>query len=418
VTHLPGSSGAASRRGRAALGLALAAVYLARAIPAAVAESLRAELWLTDQALGTLASAFAGPFALALPVGAWLARDGRRRLHLFAAGLAVCAVATGGAALARGFWTLVLARCLAGAGAGLGVGATAGLLVGLDRVRGRALPGLAAAAAGSALAYALGGAAGGASGWQAAFWISGGAILAVAVLCLLPGDPARRGPDLWPDLRVRAVAAAGGRILADRVRLLGLTAAVSGAAAMGAFAYWLPAFLVRTRGIPQAVAGAELGAAVLASALVGAALARGALRRRASRPGAPAWIAAAGAGVAALGVSIALPWSEAIVFLPGVMAALLGVAAAVYGGVASARGREAVDPAALGLSLLAVHCLGEAGGPFALGALADRITFGRALFLIPALFLASGLLWAAAAWARDVRDGAAAAAQPREMASP
>ncbi len=74
------------------LALAVAAAYLARSVPGATVESLRAELWLTDQALGTLLSAFAGPFALGLPLGAWLARGERRRVRILALGLAVAGV--------------------------------------------------------------------------------------------------------------------------------------------------------------------------------------------------------------------------------------------------------------------------------------------------------------------------------------
>jgi MFS family permease len=424
VTLSPeGSSGRASRSGRAALALAVAAAYLARTVPGATVESLRAELWLTDQALGTLLSAFAGPFALGLPMGAWLARGERRRLRILAVGLAVAGAATALAPLARGFWSLVLTRCVAGLGAGVGAGAVAGLLVGVDRVRGRALPGLGSAAAGVALGYGVGGLCARFLGWRVAFWGAGGMIGAAALLCLLPADPQRRGPDPWPDLRVRELVGAARRILADRSRLLRVLAAACGASAASGLLFWLPAFLVRGRSIASHVAGAELAAAVLASAVAGAALARGALRPD-PRTRAPAvrasWTAAVGTGTAALALAAAFTWAYQGISLPALMVALLGLGVATYGAVASSApgdGREPLDAAVLGLALLAVHGLGETSGAFALGALADRASFGRALYLLPGLFLASGLLWAAAAWSRAARAPAEAGSDG-EVASP
>jgi hypothetical protein len=182
-------------------------------------------------------------------------------------------------------------------------------------------------------------------------------------------------------------------------RSLPVLAAAVGASAASALAFWLPAFLERTRGVPRLVAGAQLGVAVLVSGFAGAALGRAGLQRSASRGTAGGWTAAAGTAAAGAAMLSALWAASPAVVLPSLMVALLGVFAAARGAV-SAWGGEASDPALAAVTLLLVHGAGELGGAFGLGAVADRVSFGRALYLLPAALLASSVLWAAAAWVR------------------
>jgi len=90
------------------------------------------------------------------------------------------------------------------------------------------------------------------------------------------------------------------------------------------------------------------------------------------------------------------------VILPALMVALLGVSAAARGAISAFRGK-ASDPALLAFALLLVHGAGELGGAFALGAVADRVSFGRALYLLPAALGATAVLWGAAAMASQGR---------------
>jgi MFS transporter, Spinster family, sphingosine-1-phosphate transporter len=256
------------------------------------------------------------------------------------------------------------------------------------------------AAAGVAAAYLLGGLCARLPGWKGAFAGVGAALLVVAAYCLRAPEPARSPLDRWATLRAEGVVATLRRLLSDRGRLLGLAAAVLGAGALGALGFWLPAYLVRVRNTPFLIAGGELAAMVVAGALAGAALGRAGVRALAAAENAPRWVAAGGAGVAGLGLSAALAWSAPAVVLPALMIAFLGVFAAAYGAMAAVTARAGADPGLLALSVLLVHGLGELSGAFALGALADRATFGKALILLPAAFLASGALWAAAAMRR------------------
>ena len=385
--------------GRRLLVLAFAATFLSRAVAGAEVESLRAQLWLTDQALGTLVSAFAGAYAIGLPAGAALGAR-RRRAALLAAGLAVCGAATAASAAAFGFWTLIAARVAAGAGAGLAAGLAVVLLLDGDRRPGRAPRGLLMpAAAGLAMGYLLGGVCGRTPGWRGAFIASGVALLALAPACLRAGEPPRREADPWSSLSAEGWARALRRLAGARARYLSVLAAVVGASAASALAFWLPAFLERTRGVPRLVTGAQLGVAVLASGFAGAALGRAGSQAGTGRPAAGGWTAAAGMAAAAMAMLGALSAARSVVILPCLMVALLGVFAAARGAVSALDGQEVSDPALAAVALLLIHGAGELGGAFGLGAVADRVSFGRALYLLPAALLASAMLWAAAAWA-------------------
>jgi len=402
VTHSPDRSpGPAPVRGAASVALAIGATFLARAVAGGSVESLRAELWLTDQALGTLASAFAGAYAAALSVGAFAARPGRRT-RLLAAGLALCGIATAASALADGFFWLASGRSAAGLGAGLAAGAAAGLLARPDPRPRSGAPGLVSAASGVALGYVAGGLCGRAPGWRLAFVVAGAALVASAAVHLRAAEPAAGGADPWAALRQGGLRPALRRLGADRVRALGLAAALLGAAGLSALGFWLPALLVRLQSTPSGVAGGELAATVLAAALAGAALARAGLRALPSERG-PRWIAAAGAAVAGLGLVAALTWRAPVPVLAAIMVALLGACTAVTSAVAAVTGRDAPEPAALALAVLLVHGVGEVAGPIAVGAFADRASFGEALTLLPWALLGSALLWAASAWAGEVR---------------
>lgn len=406
MTHSPDRSpGPAPARGAASVALAIGASFLARAVAGGSVESLRAELWLTDQALGTLGSAFAGAYAAALPAGALVARSGRRT-RLLAAGLALCGLATAASALAHGFFWLAFGRSAAGLGAGLVAGAAASLLARPEPRARSGSPGLVAAASGVALGYLAGGLCGRAPGWRLAFVLAGAALVGTAALHLSAAEPAGGGADPWAALRQGGLRSALRRLGGDRVRALGLAAAILGAAGLSALGFWLPALLVRLQTTPSGVAGGELAATVLAAALAGAALARAGLRASPSER-APRWIAAAGAVVAAFGLVAALTWRAPVPVLAAIMVALLGACTATASALAAITGRDAPEPAALALAVLLVHGVGEVAGPIAVGAFADRASFGEALTLLPWALLGSAVLWAASAWAGEVRARAA-----------
>ena len=391
--RLPGPRAAS---GRLLLAAALAGALLPRALLGAAVEGLRAELWLTDQALGTLVTAFAGAFAAAWAAALLAPAPIAPRLRgppLVAAGLLLCGAGTAAAAWAGGFWSLVAARVAAGAGAGLAASPRA-----LARPPDPAPPPrhlLAGAAAALALGLALGGPAGAWLGWRGAFLAAGIALAGLGMACLPAGRgapapapaaaPAPGAAGRWPVLAGMALAAAG------------LTGAIS----------WLPAFLERARGVPRPAAGLELGAALALAGLLGPALA-GSPRGVAGRIPLPAVRAAWGASAAGLATAGALWHSSPLVYWPCLLAAVLSAAA---GAAAALSWPGGGGPRVADLALAAVA--GELSGAFGVGALADRVGFGRALLVIPAALLAAGALLAVAARTRRARVEPGLGAQPR-----
>ncbi|HVO18898.1 MAG TPA: hypothetical protein VMU15_06565 [Anaeromyxobacter sp.] len=380
--RLPGPFAARDRLSLAAI---LAGAFLPRALIGAAAEGLRAELWLTDQALGTLVTAFAAAFAAAPLAPARLAPR-LRGPALLAAGLLLCGAGTAAAAGAGGFWSLVAARVASGAGAGLAASPRA-----REPGAGGWQPRPFAGAAGAlALGLALGAAAAAWPGWRAASLAAGAALAALGVACHLAGGephpeqpPGRAAPR--PDGR-RSVAG----------RWPAAAGVALGAAGLSAMVSWLPAFLERARGVPRPAAGLELGATVLAAGLLGPALAATPVGA-AGRAPSPAWRAAAGAAVAGLASAGALWHSSPTVYGPCLLVALLSASAATSAALSWLGGGAGPWPAR---PLLLAAVAGELSGAFGVGALADRAGFGQALLLLPAALLAAGGLLAAAAWAQ------------------
>ena len=400
-----GSPGPGTYRDRLLLALAFGGTFLSRAVAGSVAESLRAELWLTDQALGTLSAVFAGAFAVALPAAAALsARFGRRAFLVV--GLVVCGAATAASAWAVGFWTLVVARTAAGAGAGTAALLAASLLFDRPRKKDRSpRPVLfLAALAGLSLGYLVGGLTGNHWSYRGAFLSCGAAILLLGFLALFATeDCPRRARDPFLALRRDGLLTAARGLLSSRPALLTAAATVVGTAGASALLFWLPPLLERGRGVPRSVASFELCATVLAAGLSGAALARGALKRGAASGRATSLAATLGTLFAASAVAVALYQASPTVYLLCLLVALSGLflcarAAAFH----LARG---LPLSALALFAILLHATGELLGAFGLGALADRASFGRALLLLPGLLATSALLYLCSALSQEREGG-------------
>jgi len=393
-----------ARRAAKALTLALGAAFLARAVIGPVVESLRAELWLTDQALGTLQGGFSGAYAAALPASAALAarRNGSRVL---AGALLLCGAGTLLSGAAIGFWSLLAARVLAGAGAGAATALAAGLLghvLALSRMRTGALL-LATTPVGLAAGYLLGGTIGSWPGWRPAFVVAGLAVTAAALACWrLDGSQRVGGGGPWETLRAVGLLPALRLAVAEEAGPIALAGVAAGAFGAGGLAFWLPVFLERARDTPRAAAAVQLAAAVLMTGATGIMAGRWLVDRLARHVRDPErWAAAA----VALGASAALATAFASglpgVYLPALVVGLLCLFAwmrctfAAFSGDAAGTG-----PTALIAAALATHGLGDLLAAPALGALSEGASFGRAVTILPAALLASAVLWGVAAWRR------------------
>ncbi|HWC64702.1 MAG TPA: MFS transporter, partial [Thermoanaerobaculia bacterium] len=247
--------------------------YLDRYVVSALVESLRrSELHLSDFQLGSLVTAFVVVYMTASPVFGVLGDRGRRP-PLLGIGVAIWSFATAAGGLARGFASLFAARSAVGVGeAAYGTIAPALLADAFPAERrGRVYAVFfSAIPIGSACGYVFGGLMDQRFGWRAAFLLAGapGLLLAYGASRLL--DPPRRddagAPPAKPD------ASALGRY-ADLLRNAPFRRAVAGYAAytfaLGALAFWTPAFLERVRGVPRAQATVLFGAIAVATGFTG-----------------------------------------------------------------------------------------------------------------------------------------------------
>jgi predicted MFS family arabinose efflux permease len=391
--------------GRAALALALvpALLWFDRGAAAAVAETVRGDLWLRDFELGLLASAPALLVALAAPAyGALAARI--RRPAALAAGALVWSAATVLAAEARTHATLLAARAAAGIGAAAAVALAPGLL---EERRGpavrRSAARLLALPLGCAVGYALAGVVSARLGWRAALLATAAPGVLLAAACFRasdvpPGDAARA----WSALRDDGFAGTARRIAGRPGATSGLAGLAAYAFGASALVFWLPSFLERVRGVSRRFGGLEAGIVLLMAGVAGVLAGDAALTalrppgRRGER-----WLPAAATLAAALLVLVAVFARRPASYLPAFVGALLALAAAAPAIAAAVARRAASGPdraAAIALAVLAAQAAGDAPAAAAVGALSDARSLWWALLVVPAALAASSAAFALAAW--------------------
>jgi len=389
--------------------------YIDRYVVAAVLDPMMRELALSNFEGGLLSIAFLiGYFVTAPWFGSRADKGGR--IGLIAAGVFVWSLAAMASGLATGFWTLIAARVVVGIGEASYVSLAPTIiddLTPIDR-KGKALAVFyLAQPLGAALGFLIGGAIAEPLGWRSAFFFTGGPGVVLALSCLLIVEPPRK------------LVAAGAR-LRDGVRALIAIPlyrrATIGyclyAAAVGAFSFWAPKFLIER--FPQTLDLAEanfwfglvLVAAGAVSTLLGGWLGDRAVRRlpapAADAPyNAPAHKAAVNAllRLCAIGMIIAAPLA-AVAFLVATPFAFFALAFVVEVGlflsasplnVAYLRAVPAERRAtAIALSVFAIHAFGDLWSPPGLGLLKDALPVTLttlAMMTVPVTFAAAAYAW-------------------------
>src|SRR2546422_9550196 len=254
--------------------------YLDRWIVAALNESIKhSELRPSDAQLGFLMSGFIVVYMLAAPLFGVLG-DTRSRTRLIGLGVGIWSVATALAGFARSYGSLFAARAAVGVGeAAYGTISPALLADYFPREqRGRVFAVFfAAIPVGAALGYVVGGLVDHYLGWRQAFFVAGVPGLVLAALAVRLDDPPRGAQDSagggTPGAHAASLGGAARAAHAALVRNRPYVLTVLGYAAytfaIGALAFWTPAFLERTRGIPQARATVQFGAIVVATGFIG-----------------------------------------------------------------------------------------------------------------------------------------------------
>jgi MFS family permease len=409
---LAGRSGTDSHRGA---GIALAVLtlinlfnYLDRYVVASLVESLkRSELRLSDTQLGSLMTGFVLVYMLTSPVFGTLG-DRRGRPRLLALGVGIWSIATALGGLARSFAGLLAARAAVGVGeAAYGTIAPALLADSFPKEkRGRVFAVFfAAIPIGSAAGYVLGGLMDQKFGWRAAFIVAGLPGLALALLCLGLKDPPRGGQDAKTGEGLLAQGERGvwrsyWRLLENRPYRLTVLGYAAYTFALGALAFWAPAFLERVRGMSKADATVQLGAIVVVTGFVGTFAGGWAgdffLKRSESaylRVSGWATLAAAPAALVAFLSPTHAVYMSAIVITELLLFASTGpINSAIVNVVAPTERATAVA-----LSILGIHLLGDVPSPPLIGALSDATSLGTAFLMLPAVIALAGAIWLYAA---------------------
>ena len=387
--------------------------YLDRFVVASLVESLKRPfpegLSLSDSELGWLATGFILVYMLTSPIFGTLGdRGGRPRL--IAAGVAVWSLATALGGFARGFVSLFIARSTVGVGEAAYGTVSPALLADYFPVeqRGRVFAVFSAAIPiGSAAGYVLGGAVDHWLGWRAAFFVAGVPGLLLAWLTSRLYDPPRGGQE-GVAAHAAGHGAIGGQARAAYAALLRnspYVLIVLGYAAytfaLGALAFWTPAFLERERGLARTDATVQFGVIVVITGFLGTFIGgwlgdRLLPRLRESY----LWVS----GIATL-AAVPFAWIAFTAHDRWAYTAAFVVAEIlvfVSTGPVNSAIINVVEPdrraTAVALSILAIHLLGDVPSPPLIGFVSDHSSLGRALLILPFAFAAAGLIWIWAAW--------------------
>jgi MFS family permease len=245
--------------------------YIDRQALFAVFPLIKAELQLSDAALGFLGSAFMLSYMVSAPVFGWLG-DRWNRVRLSGLGLSLWSIATATTGLAGKYLTLVMSRATVGIGEASFGTVSPGLVSAFfskDR-RGRVLSFFyLAIPVGSALGYILGGILGQTFGWHVVFFVAALMGLIMVLPLLFLREPERIGIE-------KAIAEHAGTRQRDYILLFRNRSFVMNTLAMscmtfalGGLAQWIPTFLHRMHGQSIAMANTLLGTITVLAGISG-----------------------------------------------------------------------------------------------------------------------------------------------------
>jgi len=399
-----------ARRGLIVLTLINLFNYLDRWILPVLGETLRTSpLHISDTQFGLLSSGFIVVYTLTAPFFGTLG-DTRSRTKLIAIGIVIWSVATALGGFAWSFASLFVARAVVGIGEASYGSIAPSLLADYypHRSRGRAF-GIfyAVIPIGGALGYLVGGLMDVHFGWRSAFFVAGVPGIILAALALRLHDPPRgateadggaTGADRGGQRRTGAGYTA---LLRNRPYLLTVLGYAAYTFALGGMVIFMPKFLMRVRGLPEAAVSVRFSAVLAVMGLLGTYLG--------------GW----------LGDRLLRRWHQAYLWLSGIatllavpcgLLALTAASPAVYWTaitlsvfllmLSTGPGNTtivSVVPAtmratAMAGSIFAIHALGDVPSPTLLGWMSDRTSLGEAVLIIPVAILVSGLVWTYAAW--------------------
>ena len=385
--------------------------YLDRFVLSSVVESLKkSELHLSDTQLGALATGFILVYMLTSPIFGTLGDRGNRP-RLMSIGIAIWSLATALGGFAGNFASLFIARSAVGVGEAAYGTVSPALLADyfpLEK-RGRVFAIFSAAIPiGSAAGYILGGLVDHYYGWRAAFFVAGvpGLVLAWMTSRLL--DPPRGAQDGLAPVAGHATVGLGRQAVAAYLGLLRnvpYTLTVLGYAAytfaLGALAFWTPAFLERERGLARTDATIQFGAIIVITGFVGTFVGGWLGDRLLGRfRESYLWVSGISTLAAVPFAWVAFTSQDRTVYMTAIVIAEVLIFMST--GPVNSAIINVVEPhrraTAVALSILGIHLLGDVPSPPLIGAISDATSLSRAMLILPFAFAVSGLIWMFAAW--------------------
>lgn len=388
------SSHIAPAYGRYALGLLFTVNllnYIDRQVLFAVFPLIKAELSLSDAALGLLGSGFMVSYMASAPVLGWIG-DRYGRVKLAGLGLSLWSIATAATGIAGRYNTVLASRAAVGIGEASFGTVSPGLISDYfpKERRGRVLSLFyLAIPVGSAVGYILGGILGQAFGWHSAFFIVAVPGLALAVPLFFLREPRRGATEKDAKLSVPRPADYIS-LFKNRSFVIATLAMAAMTFAMGGLAQWLPTFLYRVHGQSIAAGNALFGAITVISGISGT-LTGGWLGDRFQERSGKGYLMVSGIGFLA-GTPIAA-YALVSSSLAGCLTAIFFAEFFLFFNtgplnttIVNVTG-PSVRAMAFAVNIFFIHALGDAVSPAILGRLSDIWGLRTALLITPFMIL-------------------------------
>jgi len=381
--------------------------YLDRYVVSGIVPDLKAPpLGLSDSQIGLLTTAFMLVYMATAPLFGVLGDRGSRTRPI-AIGVLLWSVATILSGFAANYAHLLIGRALVGIGEAAYIAISPALLSDCfpRSQRGRVLSVFnMAIPVGAALGYIVGGLMSHHYGWRAAFFIAGTPGIVLALLVLRLPDPPRGAQDeATPSASATPLsatkpspAAVYWHLLRQAPYMLVVLGYAAYTFALGGLAVWMPNFLERVHGIRPVKATASFGAIVVVTGFLGTFVGGwlGDHWLKTSRQ-AYLWMSGWITLLAAPCAVVALSAREPSVYYPAIVVAELLLFMST--GPVNSAIVNLVSPtqraSALALSMFTIHLLGDVPSPTLIGWISDMSSLGRAVMIVPAAVVISGILW-------------------------
>jgi MFS transporter, Spinster family, sphingosine-1-phosphate transporter len=373
--------------------------YLDRYVVSGIVPDLMAPpLGLSYKQVGFLTTAFMLVYMVAAPIFGALGDRGSRTRPI-ALGVFLWSIATIVSGFAASYAHLLGARAIVGIGEAAYVSIAPALLAdSFSRAqRGRVLSVFnMAIPVGAALGYIVGGLMSHHFSWRAAFFVAGAPGMLLAFLVLRIKDPPRGSQDDGPSGPSRSPIAIYSSLLRQAPYMLVVLGYAAYTFALGGLAVWMPNFLEHVHNIPAVKATTTFGAIVVVTGFLGT-FAGGWLGDywiKSSRQ-AYLWMSGWITLVAAPLTFVALTAASPSVYYPAIIVGELLLFMST--GPINSAIANLVSPteraSAFALSMFVIHLLGDVPSPTLIGWLADLSSLGKAVLIVPAAIVISGIVW-------------------------